>query len=59
MHDLAPDDAVVAVVATDSLRHPMVAVKTMADDSARCAVDEAQFVHDSATLRSQRMEHSA
>lgn len=43
IHDLATDDAVAAKVATDFLRRPAVASKAMADDTARHAVNEAQF----------------
>ncbi|MGW0207343.1 DUF6192 family protein [Streptomyces sp. NPDC003233] len=43
IHDLAADDQVAARVATDFLRRPAVASKAMADDTARHAVNEAQF----------------
>jgi len=68
IHDLAADDAVAAVVTTDFLRRPAVANKAMADDTARHAVNEAQFdrfrqqaqfVHEEAAPQLQRMEHSA
>lgn len=68
IHDLATDDAVAAVVTTDFLRRPAVANKAMADDTARHAVNEAQFdrfrqqaqfVHEEAAPQLQRMEHSA
>ncbi|WP_030683560.1 DUF6192 family protein [Streptomyces cellulosae] len=68
IHDLATDDAVAAVVTTDFLRRPAVADKAMADDTARHAVNEAQFdrfrqqaqfVHQEAAPQLQRMEHSA
>ena len=68
IHDLATDDAVAAVVTTDFLRRPAVADRAMADDTARHAVNEAQFdrfrqqaqfVHQEAALQLQRMEHSA
>lgn len=67
IHDLATDDAVVAVVTTDLLRRPAVANKAMADDTARHAVNEAQFdrfrqqaqfVHEKAAPQLQRMGHS-
>ncbi len=65
IHDLATDDAVAAVVTTDFLRRPAIASKAMADDTARHAVNEAQFdrfrqqaqfVHESAAPQLQRME---
>ncbi|MFD7447264.1 DUF6192 family protein [Streptomyces sp. NPDC059909] len=65
IHDLAADDA---VVTTDFLRRPAVASKAMADDTARHAVNEAQFdrfrqqaqfVQEEAAPQLQRMEHSA
>lgn len=68
IHDLASDDAVAAVVTTNFLRRPAVASKAMADDTARHAVNEAQFdhfrqqaqfVHEEAAPQLQRMEHSA
>jgi hypothetical protein len=68
IHDLAADDAVAAVVTTDFLRRPAIASKAMADDTARHAVNEAQFdrfrqqaqfVHQEAAPQLQRMEHSA
>ncbi|MEU2867490.1 DUF6192 family protein [Streptomyces mirabilis] len=68
IHDLATDDAVAAVVTTDFLRRPAVASTAMADDTARHAVNEAQFdrfrqqaqfVHEEAAPQLQRMEHSA
>ncbi|MGP4009881.1 DUF6192 family protein [Streptomyces sp. 4N124] len=68
IHDLASDDAVAAVVTTDFLRRPAIASKAMADDTARHAVNEAQFdrfrqqaqfVHQEAAPQLQRMEHSA
>ncbi|GAA4340866.1 DUF6192 family protein [Streptomyces venetus] len=68
IHDLATDDAVAAVVTTDFLRRPAVASKAMADDTARHAVNKAQFdrfrqqtqfVHEEAAPQLQRMEHSA
>ncbi len=68
IHDLAADDAVAAVVTTDFLRRPAVASKAMADDTARHAVNEAQFdrfrqqaqfVHEEAAPQLQRLEHSA
>ena len=68
IHDLATDDAVAAVVTTDYLRRPAIASKAMADDTARHAVNEAQFdrfrqqaqfVHQEAAPQLQRMEHSA
>lgn len=68
IHDLATDDAVAAVVTTDFLRRPAVADKAMADDTARHAVNEAQFdrfrqqaqfAHQEAAPQLQRMEHSA
>ncbi|WP_232789702.1 DUF6192 family protein [Streptomyces jeddahensis] len=68
IHDLATDDAVAAVVTTDFLRRPAIASKAMADDTARHAVNEAQFdrfrqqaqfVHEEAAPQLQRMEHSA
>lgn len=68
IHDLAADDAVAAVVTTGFLRRPAVANKAMADDTARHAVNEAQFdrfrqqaqfVHEEAAPQLQRMEHSA
>ncbi|MFF4518511.1 DUF6192 family protein [Streptomyces mirabilis] len=43
IHDLAADDQVAARVATEFLRRPAVASKAMADDTARHAVNEAQF----------------
>lgn len=43
IHDLAADDQVAARVATDFLRRPAVASKAIADDTARHAVNEAQF----------------
>ncbi|MDH6520287.1 hypothetical protein M2163_002731 [Streptomyces sp. SAI-135] len=43
IHDLACDNAVVAVVATDSPYRPAAAAKTTA---AGHAVDEAGFVHE-------------
>ncbi|MEU9057204.1 DUF6192 family protein [Streptomyces sp. NPDC048384] len=69
IHDLATDDAVAAKVATDFLRRPAVASKAMADDTARHAVNEAQFdrfrqeaafVQDEAAPlpQLQRMEHN-
>lgn len=67
IHDLATDDSVAAVVTTDFLRRPAVATKAMADDTARHAVNEAQFdrfrqqaqyVHEEAAPQLQRMEHS-
>ncbi|WP_249402395.1 DUF6192 family protein [Streptomyces sp. YIM 121038] len=66
IHDLASDDAVAAVVTTDFLRRPAVATKAMADDTARHAVNEAQFdrfrqqaqyVQQEAAPQLQRMEH--
>ncbi|NGO68076.1 DUF6192 family protein [Streptomyces boncukensis] len=68
IHDLATDDAVAAVVITDFLRRPDVATKAMADDTARHAVNEAQFdrfrqevqfTHQEAAPQLQRMEHGA
>ncbi|MDF3142298.1 MULTISPECIES: DUF6192 family protein [unclassified Streptomyces] len=68
IHDLAADDTVASVVTTDFLRRPAVASKAMADDTARHAVNEAQFdrfrqqaqfVHEEAAPQLQRMEHSA
>ncbi|WP_416981888.1 DUF6192 family protein [Streptomyces sp. T028] len=62
------DDAVASVVTTDFLRRPAVASKAMADDTARHAVNEAQFdrfrqqaqfVHQEAAPQLQRMEHSS
>nr|WP_253267633.1 DUF6192 family protein [Streptomyces asoensis] len=67
IHDLATDDAVAAAVTTDFLRRPAVANKAMADDTARHAVNEAQFdrfrqqaqfVHQEAAPQL-HMEHSA
>ncbi|PWI46206.1 DUF6192 family protein [Streptomyces sp. ICBB 8177] len=69
IHDLAADDQVAAKVTTDFLRRPAVASKAMADDTARHAVNEAQFdrfrqeaafVHDEAAPLPQlaRMEHN-
>ncbi|MEH0573127.1 MULTISPECIES: DUF6192 family protein [Streptomyces] len=66
IHDLASYDAVAAVVTTDFLRRPAVASKAMADDTARHAVNEAQFdrfrqqaqyVHQEAAPQLARMEH--
>ncbi len=68
IHDLATDDAVASVVTTDFLRRPAVASKAMADDTARHAVNEAQFdrfrqqaqfAREEAVSQLQRMEHSA
>ncbi|MFI9825557.1 DUF6192 family protein [Streptomyces sp. NPDC052013] len=68
IHDLATDDGVAAKVATDFLRRPAVASKAMADDTARHAVNEAQFdrfrqqvqfVHEEAAPQLARMEHNA
>ncbi|MET9735757.1 DUF6192 family protein [Streptomyces sp. NPDC006458] len=68
LHDLATDDAVAAVVTTDFLRRPAIASKAMADDTARHAVNEAQFdrfrqqaqfAHQEAAPQLRRMEHSA
>lgn len=56
IHDLASDNAVVAVVATDPPYRPAAAAQTTA---AWSAVDEAGFVHEFSTLRSQRMERNA
>ncbi|MFC8243195.1 DUF6192 family protein [Streptomyces chartreusis] len=55
IHDRATDAAVVAAVTTDYPRHPAVASKAPADDTARQALDEAphdrfrqsaRFVHE-------------
>ncbi|MGW3635926.1 DUF6192 family protein [Streptomyces sp. NPDC005122] len=68
IHDLATDDAVAAKVAADFLRRPAVASKAMADDTARHAVNEAQFdrfrqevqsVREEAAPQLRRMEHNA
>jgi hypothetical protein len=45
IHDLATSDDVAAVVATDFLRRPEVASRTMTDDTARHAVNRAQIDH--------------
>ncbi|MFI5688122.1 DUF6192 family protein [Streptomyces sp. NPDC051636] len=58
IHDLAADDSVTAVT-TDFLRRSAVASKAMADDTARPAVNEAQFVQEEAAPQLQRMELSA
>lgn len=46
IHDLATDNAVAAVVATESPHRPAAAAKATADDTARRTVDEAWFVHE-------------
>lgn len=43
IHDLAADDGVAATVATDFLRRPTVARKTMDDQTARHVVNRAQI----------------
>ncbi|MFF7884118.1 DUF6192 family protein [Streptomyces sp. NPDC020794] len=67
IHDLATDDAVAAVVTTDFLRRPAVVSKAMADDTARHAVNEAQFdrfrqqaqfAQEKAGTPPHRMEHN-
>jgi hypothetical protein len=45
IHDLAADDQVAAVVATDFLRRPEVASRAMTDHVARHAVNRAQVDH--------------
>ncbi|UMP06833.1 DUF6192 family protein [Amycolatopsis sp. EV170708-02-1] len=45
IHDLARDDEVAAVVATDLLRRPEVASRAMTDHTARHAVNRAQVDH--------------
>jgi hypothetical protein len=67
IHDLAREDAVAAVVATDFLRRPQVAAKAMADDTARHLVNDAQFQRFRESVDTareqvpvvQRVEHSA
>lgn len=67
IHDLAADDEVAAVVTTDFLRRPEVASRTMADTTARHAVNRAQVDHSQQathivrqrTPELRRIEHTA
>jgi hypothetical protein len=67
IHDLACDNAVGAVVATDCLRPRTVASKVTPANcpacdrqgSARPIRPAGQAVHESATPQSQRLEHNA
>ncbi|WUE10332.1 DUF6192 family protein [Nonomuraea sp. NBC_00507] len=45
IHDLARDEAVAVRVATDLLRRPQVASRTMLDDTAKHMVNRAQVDH--------------
>ncbi|WP_083268738.1 DUF6192 family protein [Lentzea guizhouensis] len=67
IHDLASSDEVAAVVTTDFLRRPEVASRTMADTTARHAVNRAQVDHSrqaahvvrQRTPELRRLEHTA